>query len=339
MNLQALPDLDIKVLVAFDEIYKRQSLTAAAEGLGITQSAISKHLQRLRQALGDPLFLRAPKSMRMEPTPRAQLLRGPIGEILRAYFEHIIVAPAFNPLSAERTFTIHASDLGLSVLMPILIPALAARAPNCRVKAVSGSQKDVLDGLETGAIDVSISAFSALDGIGLYQQRFCVEGHVVLVREGHPLTQQDAPLDVESFVSGSHIVVSVGSTGHGHGRAEALLRKAIEPARIAMEVPNFLVAMLMLRDSDHLLTAPTLAATIAPKFGMVSLACPLHLPSFTVSQYWHQRFALDPACQWLRSLIREVVAEACNALIPPLRVAQTFIESTSDTPCAVDALP
>ena len=337
MDLQTLPDLDIKVLVAFDEIYKRQSLTAAAEKLGITQSAISKHLQRLRNELGDPLFLRAPKSMRMEPTPRAESLRGPISDMLCAYFERIVAAPSFDPATTERVFRIHASDLGLSVLMPILTPALEARAPYCRVQAVSGSQKDVLDGLETGALDLSISAFSTLEGIGLYQQRFCEERHVVLAREGHPLAQRGAPLDPETFASQMHILVAVGSTGHGHGRAEAWLRNAIDASHIAMEVPSFLLGMLMMQGRDYLMTAPTLAATVAPKFGLVSLACPLALPSFTVSQYWHRRFAQDPACQWLRALVRDVVAGTCKALTASPQIAQAAREAPLGVPHFAEA--
>jgi len=336
MNLQSLPDLDIKVLIAFDEIWKHRSLTTAAATLGITQSAISKYLQRMREQLSDPLFVRAPKSMRMEPTPRAQRLRGPVLEILRAYFEQIAVPPSFDPLSAERVFTIHASDLGLSILLPILTAEVALHAPKCRIKAISACQRDVLEGLEAGAIDLSISAFVTLSGIQLYQQRVCEEGYVVLLDKNHPLARAHEPLDREVFLSQTHILVSASGSGHAHGHAETCLLDAVPSANIAMEVPSFLVGMLMLQGSRHVLTAPNLAAGhFAARFGLVSLRCPLPLPSIKISQYWHERFARDPASQWLRNLIHDAVSGTRDMLhAEPSEMHRVRVRTTMDRACS-----
>lgn len=82
----------------------------------MTQSAISKLLQRLRHELGDTLFVRTQKGM--EPTPRAMALKGPITEILQTFYDQIVVAPDFDPVTSDRIFTIHASDLGISALIP-----------------------------------------------------------------------------------------------------------------------------------------------------------------------------------------------------------------------------
>ena len=335
MDLQSLPDLDIKLLVAFEEIFKRQSLTAAAECLGITPSAISKYLQRMRHELRDPLFIRAPKSMRMEPTPRAESLRKPIGEILQAYFERIAFTQAFDPTTTDRVFRIHASELGMAMLMPLFTKALESRAPKCHIQAVSGSQKDVLDWLETGAIDLSISAFTKLEGIGLYQQRICDEHYVLLVRKGHPWTHERGPVDLKRFVSHSHVLVTAKSTGHVHGMAESQLREAIPASNIAMEVPSFLVAMFLLQETDHVLVAPKLGASmLGPKFGLVELECPLRLPTFTISQYWHERFALDPAGQWMRGLIHDIVNDTQNTFQTYQRPAGRSARESAKSPAA-----
>jgi DNA-binding transcriptional LysR family regulator len=111
MDFHKLPDIDLKLLVVFDEIRKCRSITLAAEHIGVTQSAISKSLQRLRHNLGDTLFVRTANGM--EATPRAEALEAPISEILRAYYDRIAIAPPFNPVSSERIFTVHASDLGM----------------------------------------------------------------------------------------------------------------------------------------------------------------------------------------------------------------------------------
>jgi|GEM_PF-20142 len=315
MDIQTFPDLDLKLLLAFEAICKHQSLTIAAEQLGISQSAISKYLQRMRVQLDDPLFVRAPKSMRMELTPRASAIRAPINEILRAYFERVVTSPTFDPAESERVFRIHVSDAGLAVLLPTLTRQLENSAPGCRIRAVSGNQREVLDGLEAGTIDLSISSYTNLDEVGLYQQRICEEHYTLLADPSHRLATRPGSLNFDAFVCCTHILVCAGSTGHAHGRAESLLRETIPPMNIALEVPSFMAAMLMLSGTEHLLVVPELAArALAHRFGLVTLPCPLRLPPFTVWQYWHERFALDPAARWLRNLIHAAAEHSLNTV-------------------------
>lgn len=316
MDFHKLPDIDLRLLVIFDEIRKHRSLTLAAESLGITQSAMSKSLQRLRHQLGDTLFIRTPKGM--EATSRAMALEAPVSDLLRTYYERIAIAPPFDPASSDRIFTVHASDLGMSAFLPVLVRELSRRAPRARISATTGNQKDVLEGLETGDIDLSIGAFSTLAESGIYQQRLYVERYICLVRNGHPACNS-GDFDLDTFQRQTHVIIASGRSGHIHGRAEAILLEEIAPLNIAMRVPSFVLAAMLLRGTDHVLTIPSAAATtLAPEFGLECLPCPVALPEFTVLQYWHERFSHDPACQWLRTLIYDVFSRprVCeNALI------------------------
>jgi DNA-binding transcriptional LysR family regulator len=304
MDFQKLPNLDLRLLVVFDEISKHHSLTLAAKSLGMTQSAISKSLQRLRHELGDTLFVRTQKGM--EPTPRAVALKVPITEIVRVFYDRIAVAPDFDPARADRIFTIHASDLGMSALIPALADDLKVVAPHARLHALSGNQKEVVEGLASGEIDLSIGAFTSLHESGIYQQRLYPEKYICLVRANHPLTQVEA-FDVQLFLQQTHIVITAGKSGHIHGRAEAVLLDEVPPHNVAMKVPSFVLAAMLLRNSDHVLTIPSLAArTLATEFDLVCLPCPIDLPEFTVSQYWHERFLHDPACKWLRTRVHQL---------------------------------
>jgi DNA-binding transcriptional LysR family regulator len=304
MEFNALPDIDLRLLVIFDEIRKQRSLTLAAEHLGVTQSAISKSLQRLRNQLGDPLFVRTQKGM--EATPRAKALEAPIGDILRTYYERIATPPPFDPATAEQIFRIHASDLGMSAFMPILVPELKRRAPRARIDATTGSQREVLEGLETGDIDLSIGSFSSLMESGIYQQRLYVEHYICLTRKDHPLLRKGA-FDLDTFLAQTHVIVTSGRTGHTHGRAEAVLLEEIPPLNVAAKVPSFMLGAMLLEHSDHVLTVPSIAAkTLAPKFDLQWSPCPLSLPEFTILQYWHERFSLDPSRKWLRALVHEL---------------------------------
>jgi DNA-binding transcriptional LysR family regulator len=308
MDFHKLPNLDLRLLVVFDEISKLHSLTLAANSLGITQSAISKSLQRLRHELGDTLFVRTQKGM--EATPRAVALKVPIGEILDTYYERISAAPHFDPATSDRIFTIHASDLGLSALVPVLAHELKTKAPQSRLHAISGSKKEVVEGLGNGEIDLSVGAFSSLHESGIYQQRLYAEKYICLVRSGHPLCEVEV-FDAELFQQQTHIVISAGKSGHVHGRAETTLLDEIPPLNVKMKVPSFVLAAMLLRDTDHVLTIPSVAArTLATEFGLVCLPCAINLPGFTVAQYWHERFLHDPACAWLRTQVHRLFGDA-----------------------------
>jgi len=304
LDFHKLPQIDLRLLVVFDEIRKHRSLTLAADSLGVTQSAMSKSLHRLRHQLGDSLFVRTQKGM--EPTARAKALEGPVSEILRTFHEKIAVAPPFEPDSSNLIFSIHASDIGMSAFLPVLAQELGRRAPRSRIAAITGNQKEVIEALEAGDMDLSLGAFSTLDEPGIFQQRLYVERYICLVRQGHPVLALPH-FDAQAFREQSHVVIASGRSGHAHGRAEAILLEEIDPARVAMKVPGFILAAMLLRQSDHVLTIPSVAAlTLAPEFGLVKLDCPIELPEFTVFQYWHERFSHDPAVQWLRSLIQDV---------------------------------
>lgn len=307
MDIHKLPNLDLRLLVVFDEIRRHRSLTLAANSLGLTQSAISKSLQRLRNELGDALFIRTQNGM--EATPRAISLEAPIADILRAYCEQIAVAPSFDPAASDRIFTIHASDLGLSLLVPPIVRELKARAPHTRLHAISASQQDLTSGLASGDIDLALGAYSFSHESGIYQQRLYTEKYSCVVRANHPLSRCDA-FDMEQFRQQTHIVVAAGKSGHIHGRAESMLLDEIPPQNVAICVPSFVLGAMLLHNTDHVLTIPSVAARgIATEFHLAFLPCPLGVPGFPVAQYWHERFLDDPACRWFRTLIHKLLGD------------------------------
>jgi DNA-binding transcriptional LysR family regulator len=303
MDYHKLPDIDLRLLVIFEEIDKHRSLTDAATSLGISQPAISRSLQRLRHELADVLFIRTPHGM--EPTPRAQALKEPVRQVLKAYFNEIASRPPFNPLTSKRRFTIQASDLGISIFLPALVRELKVKAPQVRIGAVTTSQKEALDALESGDIDLSIGAFTTVPERGIFQQRLFDQKYICLVRAGHPAVQS-AELSIDTYLRQTHIIVVTGKSGHMHSRAEAILLKEIPALNIAMTVPSFALAAELLHDTDHVVTIPSAAATtFAAGFNLRCLPCPLPLPEFKVMQYWHERFTHDSASKWLRSLVHE----------------------------------
>src|SRR3984957_5773344 len=108
--------LDLNLLRGFDAIFQTRSVTVAATNLHLTQPAVSKQLNRLREVLADPLFVRTNDGM--SPTPRAEAIAGPIRQALSEVRNTIERQLGFSPATAERTFRIFMSDLGQMVLLP-----------------------------------------------------------------------------------------------------------------------------------------------------------------------------------------------------------------------------
>src|SRR6186713_230937 len=120
-------NLDLNLLRVFDAIFQARSVTVAASNLHLTQPAVSKQLNRLREVLEDPLFVRTNDGM--SPTPRAEAIAVPIRQALSELRNTVEQQLGFNPSKSDRTFRIFMSDLGQLVLLPRLLELISREAP------------------------------------------------------------------------------------------------------------------------------------------------------------------------------------------------------------------
>src|SRR6476646_7224810 len=130
MNLNAL---DLNLLVALDALLREASVGRAAMRLHLSQPATSHALQRLRDLIGDPLLVRA--GARMELTPRAQALRGPLAQALD-HARGLFVPDEFDAARSDRHFRLMMPDLAVELLMPPLMDKITQAAPNVRIDVV-----------------------------------------------------------------------------------------------------------------------------------------------------------------------------------------------------------
>ena len=142
-NLQALP-----LLSTFQAMMDHGGVTEAADALGLTQSAVSKHLSKLREAYGDPLFVRTPDGMR--PTPRATWMSARVSTIL-AEAEALSEARLFQPKALDGMLTISTTDEICDALLAGLVPRLEEQAPGLRPTFVPLSPDYSERDLEAGA--------------------------------------------------------------------------------------------------------------------------------------------------------------------------------------------
>jgi DNA-binding transcriptional LysR family regulator len=292
---------DLNLLVALDTLLAEGSVVAAARRLGLSASAMSRTLTRLRVATGDPLLVRAGRSL--VPTPRAAELRETVGALTRQV--SAILTPSTTDLdltTLERTFTVRANDAFVELIAASLISA-AAVAPGVRLRFAPKPDKDVRP-LRDGEVDLDVGVLGET-GPEVRIQTLYRDGFVGAVRNGHPLLAK--PITAERYAHSSHIVAS--RRGRTAGPVDEALQALSLTRCVVAVVPNFSAALAAAACSDLVALAPASFVAMGPYAARLSaFSLPVPTAEIAVSQMWHPRLDGDPAHRWLRSLVWDVTS-------------------------------
>ncbi len=279
----------------------RKAATVARE-FGITQSAVSHTLRRLRDVFGDPLFLRLPHGL--EPTATALAVEPWVSEAVDR-LGHAISGPSdFDPRSSEATLRIAASDYELATVMPGLIGRLARRAPGMKILATPSRRRDALEALTDRSVDMAIGFF-VRHGNAFVDDPLFQEGFRVVVRRDHPVIAQE--LSIDRYLEVDHLIVSPG--GDLRGVVDDVLESTGRARRVSVSLPLFLPALAAVAGSDLVATLPIrLVRRFAAAFGLADFDTPVPIDGFTVSALRHRRDAANPLHDWLVDELRASVA-------------------------------
>jgi DNA-binding transcriptional LysR family regulator len=308
-EMEALYGIDLNLLVALDALTRERSVTKAAERAGVTQSAMSHTLRRLRALFDDPLLVRGRGGMLL--TPRAEALTVPLRSGLLSLARTLAEPQAFNPEETARCFRIVSPDLFDALVLPTLLQRLGREAPAVDL-AVVPAPKRLADSLETGEIDLAIhpvlldpTPFDLGTQVDaeLQSRTLFRDGFRCFVRSGHPLVSKRR-FTVEAYARLDHVLVSPG--GEGPGLVDRVLCERGLERRIALRVPHFATALEVVRQSDLVLSGPSSLAKHAVASTLVSRPIPVDVPEHAITMIWHPRFGEDPAHRWLRDLMVEV---------------------------------
>jgi len=299
-----LRDLDLNLLVVFNQLLLDRSASIAAEKLGLTQPAVSNALKRLRAALQDDLFLRTSRGM--EPTPYALHLSEPVIYALNALQTAFNTRDSFDPLSSTRTFQIAMTDIGEMYFMPPLMAALAKEAPGVRISTVRPHTGNLRDDMASGTVDVALGLLPNLQA-GFFQRRLFRHPYVCVFREDHPVAK--APLTLKQFCELDHVGVLAANTGHGE--IDGLLERAGIQRHLKLMLPHFIAVGHVLQTTDLIATLPErFAERCRVPFGLVTSPHPVKLPEIAINLFWHAKFNRDPANIWLRQRLVELFADS-----------------------------
>lgn len=296
-DIHRMDQFDLNLMRIFDALWRHRHLGKAAEELGLSQPALSHALKRLREQVGDVLFVKAHGGM--QPSARAAEIAPFIQSVLTEVRERVLVTPEFEPSSAKRTFTIAMSDIGEVTFLPKLLRHLAGVAPGVDVLTVSMNPRELSGALERSEVDLVMGYFPDLDGTDIYQQRLLTHGFVCLVSKNNPLAAK--ALTRGRFCDASHAVAQTES--RTQDIVERYLKENGIQRRQQLRCPHFLCI-------PHVVAATHLIATVSESIGQVYsanadlrlIAPPFDFPRYDVKQHWHRCQHNDPGNRWLRAI-------------------------------------
>lgn len=295
--------MDLNLLVVFDAIFSEGGITPAARKLHLTQPAVSHALNRLRDALGDPLFVREGRAV--VPTPTARNLARPVRDILRDVDLMLSDLNRFDPTTTPHKFTLGMRDVSEPLLMPALQRSISAEAPQIDLASIQTDRRALESELANGHLDVALDMHLPVSD-KILRQRVQFDPLVVVCRAGHPRLNIHATL--EDYLAEGHILATVRRSGGGIEDME-LSRHGLS-RHIQLRCQHYFAALEVVRHNDLVLTMPRGYAEVANRAGdFLILPFPLDLPPPEGYVYWHENVDDDPANQWLRRHILGVFAQ------------------------------
>ena len=317
--MTSFANMDLNLLRVFDALFEERSVTRAGSRLHVTQSAVSHALARLRDMLGDELFIKGPDGM--TPTAKARA----VGPRLRAgllQLQAALTVDAFNPATAEYHYTVAADAYACAVLLPSVLGRIRADAPGVDVRITPGIA-DIAEALDTGRVDLAISAYRRVpERLGLCE--LLRDRLVWVLRADHPLAQE--PLTLERLASLPHLVRAVADerteamdgmvVEHGLERrvaqdGDGALVDALagigRQRQVRLTVPSTHAALAVVGETDLAALVPwRMAAEWAEHYRLKWMEPPYPGPEAQLSMVWHLGLGSNPALKWLRDIIAEV---------------------------------
>jgi DNA-binding transcriptional LysR family regulator len=301
LNGVHLSSIDLNLLVVFDAVLKEQHVGRAASQLGISPSAVSHGLGRLRRLFKDPLFLRTPKGV--VATDRAERLAAPVADILLRVQSVVATGTPFDPATSSRRFTLGMPDATAAVILPSLLAQARERAPFIDLSVRQVFPQLALAELEARTIDLAVAPIATpphrFVSKSIYEERF-----VIAARVGHPFLTSPS---LKHYTEARHVLAS--QSGDAHGFVDELLDRKGLKRRVALVVPNFLLALAALAETDMLAAVPaSLIRLYAGRFGVASVEPPLPLRNDELCVLATRAALMDAGLAWLFKTLNPLTA-------------------------------
>ncbi len=295
--------IDFNLLVTLDALLAERSVSRAAQRLNLSQPALSAQLARLREMLGDPLFV--PSHRGMTPTPLALGLQAPLAAALAQLRDVVTSARAFDPARDEFTVHVACSDYVQSALLLDFTLALRRAAPGLRIALRPADAARLEAQMEKGEIDLAVltpeGIAESLRSRPLFEERY-----VFIARRGHPALRR--PLATQRFCELEHVMVSPRGGSFTTPVDEVLDAQGLR-RRVVVSASTFHSVLDLVERSDLVALVP--ARMVEGRGRNVRVRVPpLPVPGFAIHMAWHNRNHRDAAQRWVRERLVAFAREA-----------------------------
>lgn len=306
MNVAHLSNIDLNLLVVLDAMLATRSTTAAARKLGRTQSAVSHALARLRDAFGDPLFVRS--GVRLEPSTFALSLHDPLAQVLAGVTQIFGgEREVFDPGTLKRSFAIGASDVFGMAALPGIIARIRKLAPGVDLDVRAAVESSLDELLEKRTIDVAYGTRFKTSAVTTFDVG--EEDLVLLMRRGHPASARRISLPV--YCGLDHIVVA--PRGQPGSAIDTVLNRLGRTRRVALRVPHFGTAVLVASRTDLVTALPRSFARALRGVGRLApRELPFESPRYAFQVAVARPRAFEPAIRWLASELAASIRQSLN---------------------------
>ena len=303
-------NLDLNLLRVFDEVMAERNLTRAADNLALSQPAVSQGVNRLREALGDELFVRTAHGVK--PSTYAQSIWPAIHEALES-LQSSLVPSLFDPSIATNTFRLAMADATAASLIPLFVQQTEASAPAVSFRVLPLTTRDPRKLLDDGEVDLAVGYFpkavveiAAPDAPDAIRHQRLYDGEYVMVmRRGHPL--EKCALSTDLYCAARHLLVSF--SGRPYGFVDEALAAVGRKRRVVMTVNQFFTAGRVVAQSDLLTVLPRhFVEATGLAHELTVRALPFDVGAVHVEMLWHRRHDKQPAYRWLRELVVQAAA-------------------------------
>lgn len=290
---------DMKVMIA---LLEERTVTRAAERLGVTQSALSYTLDRMRKRFSDPLFVRI--GNHMAPTSFAERLAAAATRVVQMVDMELAHLNAFVPETTEREFRIGVNETGAMTMVPKIIQHLATAAPRARLAPIPGHASSIGSALENGDIDIAAGHFPNVDD-RLFQKLLFRRNFVCIAAKNNSDVKDCIHLEdfskLPKFVSSPMTVnwLNARMAEHGLQSVPAISAQFVAAIPFAVAASRNLVAIIPEEFYD----------IFAPIAAIRCVEFPLPIPLVDIHMYWHVKFASDPANCFIRDLVYDAVRD------------------------------
>lgn len=294
---------DLNLFVVFEAIYSMGGVTRAAEVLNLTQPTISHSLRRLRDRVGDPLFVR--HGQKLVPTMAANKMIQPVRDALQLFEKTLGDLDGFDPHDVKMNFSIGMRSLMENTYFLPLVALLKDNAPNVTLASKIYDRQNLEAELSSGNLNAAIDVFLPLSS-AVKRKHLASSPSVVISRKNHPDVAEK--LDLETYLSLNHIIVT--SRPNGYGPEDIALSRLGKSRNIVVRCQQISTAIRIINDSNLVLTmAETFVRRSTAMADNLIQPSPFSAPEIDTYLYWHSNSDSDQANQWFRNMIAASVLD------------------------------